>query len=416
MKLLATLMLLIAAPATAQTLEQRADKIITDANQAENAMQRVMAEAQRLKADISAGQLIAGPAPVVVPPVAGFVPDPVVSPSLSGIAAIPSNFDRAKELLPSTVPGTAAPDVVGAFRFTCQPSHLNYDDPIVYPGVIGGSPHLHQWFGNTLGNGKSTYKSLRTTGESTCMGPLNRSAYWQPAVVDQNSKVVPPDYITIYYKRRPATDPYCQTMGKACIGIPRGLRYIFGYDMKRMHEAQPENQIFTWKCVTSDWGQRGPVQKTIGVLGCLAGDRIMVNLNSPECWDGLNLDSANNRSHLAYANWGNNGVYKCPTSHPYVIPQFTIGAAYTMQAGDNLKAWYLSSDRMPGMSAMAGGTTFHADWFGAWDDETLNAWETNCIDKLLNCSDGVLGNGQIMKRPAGFGIEPRQRLPIPSRP
>ncbi|MFN3619715.1 DUF1996 domain-containing protein [Sphingorhabdus sp.] len=347
---------------------------------------------------------------------AKYLPDPIGAPSLDGLESIPSNFNRAMQLLPAAVPPSAAPDVVGAFRFICQPSHLNYDDPIAYPGMIGGSPHLHQWFGNTLANGKSTYKTLRTAGDSSCMGPLNRSAYWQPAMIDQDNMVVQPDYISIYYKRRAKSDPQCRIMGTACIGIPRGLRFIFGYDMNRMHKPQPENQNFSYKCVTPKWADRGAKVKRLDQLECLPGDSIMINLASPECWDGKNLDSVDHRSHLANAGYGNTGVYRCPITHPYVIPQFTLGASYTVLPDDNFRTWYLSSDRMPGMLPLPNGSTFHADWYGAWDSETQATWESNCLDKLLNCSDGILGNGTIMRRPAGFGLKAGQRLKIPVRP
>ena len=40
--------------------------------------------------------------------------------------------------------------------FICTAGQMNYDDPILYPGVKGGSPHLHQWYGNTAGNYAST--------------------------------------------------------------------------------------------------------------------------------------------------------------------------------------------------------------------------------------------------------------------
>lgn len=98
---------------------------------------------------------------------------------------IPSNFNVKAELVPAwgtgELPPTGAPDDVGAFRFLCNAAHVSYDDPIVYPGEPGAS-HLHQWFGNTAADAFSTYESLRTTGESTCMSPLNRSAYWMPAM------------------------------------------------------------------------------------------------------------------------------------------------------------------------------------------------------------------------------------------
>jgi hypothetical protein len=100
------------------------------------------------------------------------------------------------------------PDPVGAFRFICQPGQLLYDDPIVYPGQPGKS-HLHQFYGNTAANAYSTYESLRTSGDSTCVSTLNRSGYWMPAMLDGKGNVVRPNFVAIYYKRRPASDPKC---------------------------------------------------------------------------------------------------------------------------------------------------------------------------------------------------------------
>jgi hypothetical protein len=45
----------------------------------------------------------------------------------------------------------------------------------------------------------------------------------------------------------------------------------------------------------------------------------------------------------------------------------------------------------------AAGTTFHADYFEAWDPAVKAMWTENCIDKLLNCSGGDLGNGRQLK-------------------
>ena len=53
------------------------------------------------------------------------------------LADVPSNFDVNSELVAAwgtgAIPPSALPDVVGAFRFICNASHLSYDDPIVYP-------------------------------------------------------------------------------------------------------------------------------------------------------------------------------------------------------------------------------------------------------------------------------------------
>ncbi|WP_288935721.1 DUF1996 domain-containing protein, partial [uncultured Sphingomonas sp.] len=196
------------------------------------------------------------PTPTPVP-----TPSPTPTPSTtqpSSVTPIASNFDRAPLIvtgydhgIPGNLPPSMAPDVVGAFRFICTAGQMNYDDPILYPGVKGGSPHLHQWYGNTAGNYASTYATLRASGDSTCSNMLNRSAYWVPALMNAAGKVIQPDYLSIYYKRLPDGDPMClKESAKGCTGIPTGLRVVSGYDMKRMGEAQPENITFTHRCIS----------------------------------------------------------------------------------------------------------------------------------------------------------------------
>ena len=342
------------------------------------------------------------------------------------LPSIASNFDTAAQLVPSwgtgAVAPSAAPDVVGAFRFICNVSHLAYDDPIVAPGQPGKS-HLHQFFGNTLADAHSTYESLRTTGDSTCNNMLNRSAYWTPAMLDGKGGVVKPDYIAIYYKRRPATDPYCQKQGVACVNLPRGLRYVFGYDMLNPGATADGNRWFNCDGPT---GVQGHYPDIIAAAAkCPAGNRLGAVINSPDCWDGKNLDSPDHRSHVAFGSYGDWGYYKCDAAHPYVIPTFTMAAWYTVD--ENLDrsgtwspttpTWHLSSDDMPGMGLMRPGSTFHADWFGAWDDTIMAKWADNCVNKLLSCSGGDLGNGQQLRMFDGFSWNANPRVvPIPARP
>ena len=400
MKILIALAL-IAAPATAQTLEQRADKIIIDANLAENAMQRVMAETKRLKADIAAGQLIVTPmpvdgTPVVVPPASGSFPGTMISPSLAGLEAIPSNFEISTNAIP--IPKSAAPDVVGAFRFICMPGQLKSDDPIVYPNQPGKS-HLHQFFGNDKADANSTYASLRAAGNSTCMSPVNRSAYWMPAMLNGKGQVVRPDYVSIYYKRRPMTDPivsdpnHPQYQGQA-VKLPNGLRFIFGRDMLDL--AAPTTGNFSFACD----GPTAPPDKSWKNLEdaqaeCPVGNRIGARIGAPDCWDGKNLDSPDHRSHVSYGSYGSWGYYKCPTTHPYVIPAFTMGAWFTQAAGET---YSLTSDHMDTSPGHRRGDTFHSDFYMAWDPIVHDMWEKNCIDKMLNCSAGDLGNGKQIKQ------------------
>ena len=351
----------------------------------------------------------ATPTPVVAPVMA--MPDgtAVTTTSLAGLSPVASGIKVADYLQRSwgtgAIPDTMAPDVVGAFRFQCVPSHNAYDDPIVFPGQPGKS-HLHTFFGNTGTNANSTYASLRTSGGSTCNDILNRSAYWVPAMMNGRGKVVMPNVINIYYKRRPTNDPECQRMGKACVALPRGLRLIMGYNM-----ARPTDATTTVVSCVGTGATAGAFHNIAqAAKGCPVGASLQLGINSPWCWNGTELDSVDHRSHLAYPSYGNWGYLKCPATHPYVLPQLSIGVYYTTDAtldrsgneAADANTWYLSSDRMPGMAASVPGTTFHADWFGAWEDSVMAIWMANCIDKLLSCSGGDLGQGQQIKTTNGY--------------
>lgn len=331
-----------------------------------------------------------------------------------GVADIPSSFDPTKLLAPSWKTGKLAEpfnEEVGAFRFHCEFGQILADDPIMYPGQPGKS-HLHAFFGNTRANAHSTYDSLRKAGDSSCEEhpghpgmALNRSAYWAPAMLDGAGHVVVPDNAGIYYKRRPISDPRCSlTSGdpKAegnCVSLPNGLRFIFGYDM--LSGKTPDGSMW-WNCggqTSANVPGQSDHYPTIAAAAahCPTGvnpdgshNYILAVIAAPNCWDGKNLDSPNHRDHMSYEENTGFGFFRCPASHPYVVPSFVLSIAYTVD--ENLGKWHLSSDEMhPELPA---GSTLHSDWFGAWDNPTEAMWMDNCINKKLNCSGGDLGNGK----------------------
>ncbi|QTD56245.1 DUF1996 domain-containing protein [Parasphingorhabdus cellanae] len=336
---------------------------------------------------------------------------------------IPSNFDVEQEYVAGwgsgKIPKSAAPDVVGAFRFLCSPGQLSYDDPIVYPGKPGKS-HLHQFFGNTGANAYSTYESLRKTGDSTCNNRLNRSAYWMPAMLNGRGQVVKPRYVSIYYKRIPESSPDCLGRGKnpqnMCITIPRGLRYIFGHDMLDKSGKKTGKGYFNCYGPGAKSGTYPDI--VTAAQYCPVGAKIGALISAPDCWDGRNLDSPDHRAHVAYRKYGNDGKARCPKTHPYRMPTFTLGSWYDVDEtldrsgrwDPDKPSWHLSSDYMPGMKPAKPGSTFHTDWFGAWDDEALALWTAHCINKLLNCSGGELGNGKQLKPTNGYNNQGQQRI------
>jgi hypothetical protein len=285
----------------------------------------------------------------------------------------------------------------------------------MYPGQPGRS-HLHQFYGNTAANGNSTYNSLRTTGQSTCMSPLNRSAYWMPALLDGKGNVVRPDYVAIYYKRWPKNSSNCTSQGIHCIPLPNGLRFIFGRDMTNL--SAPPTGDFHFVCMTASGSYppngSGPNNDGLGypdmegaLAVCSPGLVLGAVIMAPSCWDGKNLDSTNHRSHVSYQLRTGSGL-TCPSNYPYAIPRFTLGARWTIAQGDDTSKWTLASDAMAPNERH--GSTFHADWFGAWDNTTVATWTDNCIDKMLSCAGGNLGNGTMMKMYSGFSWLATPRL------
>ena len=95
--------------------------------------------------------------------------------------------------------GIPPADSVGAFRISCEYSHMNNDDPIVFPGVPNATHH-HTFFGNTGANAYSTTETLLATGNSTCAGGiLNRSGYWMPSLINTATGAPQnPDVVVVY--------------------------------------------------------------------------------------------------------------------------------------------------------------------------------------------------------------------------
>lgn len=219
-----------------------------------------------------------------------MVPKPIV-PELDADftdvpATVPMKENRASLILPAPLPKSAAPDTAGTFRIICISGHVSRDDPIVCPGQQDKS-HLHHWFGNTLANVHSTYASLRATGDSTCMNVLNRSSYWMRAMLDGKGSVVRPDYVSIYYKRVPSSSAECQRTGKACVNLPRGLRFIFGYDMV---SGTPSTGGGYFDCTGPTATPRHCTTTTEAAGNCPAGNRLSAIITAPACWDGKRLD------------------------------------------------------------------------------------------------------------------------------
>jgi hypothetical protein len=290
----------------------------------------------------------------------------------------------AQILARPTTEQSSPSDGTGAFRLVCMYSHMNFDDPIVYPGQPGRS-HLHAYFGNTLADANSTLASLSSSGNSTCHGGLlNRSSYWVPSIIDtRTGRPVTPRSNIIYYKTGYSLP------ASSIKHLPKGLRMIAG-DMR----ASADQEFSGWSC-----GNHTLSGGSIPA-NCPAGEDLSMHLIFPQCWDGVNLDSPDHKSHMAYPRDG-----ACPSTHPVALPEITYNVHYNVGESNASAHWRLSSDMYS--TSTAGGFSIHGDWYNAWDDTAMRAWVDNCDVVARDCHAHLLGDGrEIYFDPTVHQVEP----------
>jgi Domain of unknown function (DUF1996) len=268
---------------------------------------------------------------------------------------------------------------IGAFRVPCAVSHFAFDDPIVSPGKPGAS-HLHMFFGNSSTDANSTADSIAKSGNSTCAGgTLDRTAYWVPAMIDRAGNVIVPDSAIFYYKTG-----YLGIKPADVKPMPAGLRIISGD--KNLSSAQGQGH---WDCVETYIGHKDSIQDVLNDARCGPGNHVQLSVSFPQCWDGVNPDSPDHKSHMANPVGG-----ACPSSQPVPIPEITFNVRFPIPAGGT-QDWHLSSD-MYDYAKLGGGFSAHADWFDGWDQDTEKTWIENCDNASKDCHAYLLGDGRTL--------------------
>ena len=296
------------------------------------------------------------------------------------ISKIPTGVAGAStDMIAATTELPAASDGTGAFRIVCQFSHMAFDDPIVLPGQPGRS-HLHVFFGNTAANANSTAASIASTGNSTCLGgTINRTAYWAPAMIDtRDGTPVVPSSLAVYYKTG-----YTGVAPATVQSIPAGLRMIAGNSAAK---APVQWGPVNFACIDAVTGTGANVYSV--PTTCKAGNTIWMRIVFPQCWDGINLDSPDHKSHMAYPSGG------CPSTHPVALPEITVNVLYIISDPAAPARWRLASDNYD--PSLPAGYSSHADWFNGWKQEFMDSFVKDCERPAKDCHAHLLGNGKRM--------------------
>ena len=311
------------------------------------------------------------------------------------------SLGRDVEMLLSPPQGlTPGANGTGDFRTVCDFSHMSFDDPIVYPGQPGKA-HLHAFVGNTGTNAFSTYDNM-ALGKSTCRGgAINQSAYWMPPMVDKTTGIpIRPKSAIIYYKQGNG-DLHPELVQ----AFPKGLRMIAG---DPSGTAGVRFGPISFSCSGFPFSSDGwePFNGGTHVIpdSCPFLDdqwkthEVWAVVSFPDCWDGVNLDSPDHKSHMSYwpspnRNPDGSSRETCPPDHPVKLPQLTIIFIYTIPTGADIRNWDLSC-QMSGQR----GSCLHADVMERWnrnggpnkDIDRFQQFVNGCLRKTLDCGASLL--------------------------
>ncbi len=331
----------------------------------------------------------------------------------------------------NAVPDPVAPNSWrGILRINCDFSHSSYDDPIIYPGQQGRA-HLHRFYGNALVDYRTTVESLISSGYSTCQGNrLNLSAYWVPALLAPKFDpvtgtraldaegapawtVVPAvdggdeDAHEIFYYSA-AIDDLASIQP-----LPVGLKMIAG-SAATMPGQQQDTSVVRWHCQSWESNDATNPRFSNTIPECIAPDRVRMDIFFPSCWNGVDLDASDHKSHMAYpVNSGGSRGTHCPESHPVAVVRASYHYAFGVKPEvfdpqtRSSRGWRLASDMYEVTAEQAGGLSLHADWINGWHPAIMEAMLVHCIRQRLDCHDGNLANGfRLSGTRAGPGTEP----------
>ncbi|WP_405962544.1 DUF1996 domain-containing protein [Streptomyces sp. NBC_00723] len=263
----------------------------------------------------------------------------------------------------------------GAFVSRCgvnkQGQH-NSDNDIVAPGVSNGAHHVHDYVGNRKVDFTSTNESLSAQGTSCTNG--DQSAYYWPVLRDTTRQgpdadalgggaegnkgaILVPATVSISYQGSPT--------GKV-VAMPRFLRIITG-DAKAFTNGT-KNANAHWSCT----GFENKVQLTDKYPICPGGSKVVRSFAFQSCWDGRNVDSADHRSHVAFADADGN----CAQGFK-AIPRLTMRLTYKAPAAPDFAV-----DGFQGQRHSA--ITDHNDFINVMNDRLMNQ-AVSCINSGRRC-------------------------------
>ncbi|PGH14777.1 hypothetical protein AJ79_02793 [Helicocarpus griseus UAMH5409] len=286
----------------------------------------------------------------------------------------------------------AAHGVNAMLRFSCSELVIDRLDPLVTPGE-NPSPHLHQIVGGNAFN-ITMDPSLDLPSLATCTSCTfseDLSNYWTAVLYfrarDGTLTRVPQmgnqfleqatGGMTVYY-----IQPYDGTQVTA---FQPSFRMLVGDPMKRTFDDSLESRQLSFRCFEENFGGEagapGTGQDTRELPNRPCPGGIRSNIFFPTCWDGVNVDSPDHKSHVAFPTSGSFETGgPCPASHPIKIPQLFYETVWDTREFNDQSQWPEDGSQ-PFVFSMGDPTGYgqHGDYVFGWKGDALQrAMDANC--------------------------------------
>ncbi|MDG9720442.1 DUF1996 domain-containing protein [Streptomyces sp. DH24] len=259
---------------------------------------------------------------------------------------------------------------------------FNSDNVIAAPGVSNGAHHFHDYIGNQATNAFSDDEQL-VGADTSCADEGDKSAYYWPVLRLQNGKqeqdaaapgggiegnageIVTPEDVTLTFVGSPRGE---------VTAMPRLLRIITG-DAKAFVNGTA-NANASWSCTGFEDRQLKDKYPL-----CPDGSDVVRTFRFQSCWDGRNIDSANHRTHVAFA--AADGT--CPEGFR-AIPQLVQRIVYdvdrpSVEDGGRTTPLF-AVDSFP--EQLHKPVTDHGDFINVFDENLMREM-VDCINEGREC-------------------------------
>ncbi|KAL2179084.1 uncharacterized protein P884DRAFT_276164 [Thermothelomyces heterothallicus CBS 202.75] len=279
-------------------------------------------------------------------------------------------------------------------------------DPLIDPGVP--SKHAHAIHGSSGFGASATYEDLRNADCTSCAVVEDMSAYWAPAVYFRHAngsyqEVLQDGGMLAYYFLNPdLKDP-----SKGIKAFPNNFRMVAGdtnrrnYSVGGLDVKMPDPPKSNWASL----GQTSQVdlaQRAIG-FNCLnyatdpepslyrhylpdkqfldekCKDGVRFELSFPSCWNGKDISSPDQKSHVAYPDTVLNG--NCPEGFDVKLPGLFFETIWRTQDFVGIPGEFVISN------GDVEGFGYHGDFISGWDEDHLQAAVDQCTASSGKISD-----------------------------